>query len=188
MCVQHVQPDTAERFDRRVRAPGPFLVGFPAPPRHDAQDRQTEMLHLDSPSDRAPHALGHEGAACAEDQADQQPESELLREPDPRGLHREGGMIDDLDLPHRDGLGDPGLLVFGAQLIRDLPRILDPFGQPRLLRDMLQVPRPTGSQVVDRGDAPVEGRDGALDPGLHRAEQLRLGGGNQEIEAGQVRV
>jgi len=69
--VQHVQPDTAERFDRSVRAPWALLVGFRAPPRHDAQDRQTEMLHLDSPSDRAPHALGHERAAGAQHQADQ---------------------------------------------------------------------------------------------------------------------
>jgi len=82
----------------------------------------------------------------------------------PAGFVGRVAVVHDLNLPNRDGLGDPGLLVFGSQLIRDLPRIVDPFGQPRLLRVMLQVPRPAGSQVVDRGDAPVEGRDGALNP------------------------
>jgi len=78
------------------------------------------MLHLDAPGNRATQAVGHSGAPCAEHQAHEQAERELLRQSDPSGLGREAGTVDDLDLPHRDGLGDPGLLVFGSQLIRDL--------------------------------------------------------------------
>ena len=114
------------------------------------------MLHLDSPRDRARHAVGYEGAGCAEHQAHEQTEDELLHEPDAGGFRRERGVVDDLDLPNRNGLGDPRLLVLGAERIRDFPCIVEPFGEAGLVRVVLQISRPARSQVIDRGDASVE--------------------------------
>ena len=114
------------------------------------------MLHLRSAVNRATEVVGHEGTRSAEHEANEQPEREQLRQPDAGRFDRAGGVVNDLHLPSGNGLGDPCFLVLDAQLIRNLSRVLDAFRQSRLLRVLLQAPRPPGPQVVDRRDAPVE--------------------------------
>src|SRR5439155_10419654 len=102
----------------------------------------------------------------------------------------ERGMVHNLDLSHRDRLGDPCLLILDTEVVGNLARIVNSFRQPRVLRfgggQLLQAPRQTGSQVIDRREPPVEGGDGALDARLHRPYQLYSRGRYQFIDAWQV--
>src|SRR5437867_9593161 len=96
--VQDVEPDAAERLDHGVRALRSFLVGVPATRGHDTEHRHAEMLHLDALADGPAQAVGQDGARGAEYEADEQPEPEQLREPDPGSFDRARDVVDDLDL------------------------------------------------------------------------------------------
>ena len=95
-------------------------------------------------------------------------------------------MVDDLDLPDGDRLGDPRLLVLDPQLVGDLARVVNPFGQAGVLCVGGGQPLLTGPHLIQRGDPRVEGRHGALHAGLHRVQQIRLGRCNQHMETRQV--
>src|SRR2546430_14573150 len=75
---------------------------------------------------------------------------DLLRQPDSRRFCREGGMVDDLHLPNGNRLGDPGLLVLDAELIRDFARVVDSFLQPRLLGILRSEERRVGKECRSR--------------------------------------
>ena len=160
--------------------------------RHDPQYGHAELVHLDSPGDRAAQMLSEKGGPSPEHQTEQQPQRKLLAHADAHRSRGERGMVHNLDLSHCDRLRDPCLLVLDAELVGNLAGIIDPFRQPRVLRfgggQLLQAPCQTGSQIVDRRDAPVQGGDGALDTRLHRPHQLDSGGRDQFIDARQVRM